>query len=265
MANVSYISGPLAQAEPGAYVEADWNDNLNPATKDAVRDQFETLLAVDYWTYKGVIDCSGTPDYPAGDAGDNYIISVAGKIGGASGEVVEVGDLLICNTDGTVTGDEAAVGTKWDVVQGNIDFTGAQIKTLYEAEADTNAYTDAELAKVGHISITGAANLDSLADGNIASAVAWNKKAEPFSGIDDPSLLAITYNATNRQFTVVNSGATISVNGTISTPTDETTAAQNNYVEKLYNKIYKSNKSFCITVSHGTDSFVYICCRCTWC
>ncbi|RLD56517.1 MAG: hypothetical protein DRI97_07285, partial [Bacteroidetes bacterium] len=71
--------------------------------------------------YKGVIDCSTNPDYPAADAGDLYVVSVAGKIGGASGVNVEVGDWLLCNTDSTATGDHATVGANWDIVQTNID------------------------------------------------------------------------------------------------------------------------------------------------
>jgi hypothetical protein len=76
---------------------------------------------VDPLIYKGVIACAGNPNYPAADAGHLYKISTAGKIGGASGKVVEVGDMALCNTDGTASGDEAAVGTKWDVIQSSTE------------------------------------------------------------------------------------------------------------------------------------------------
>ncbi len=71
--------------------------------------------------YKGVIDASTNPNYPAADSGDLYVISVAGKIGGASGPNVEVGDMIICKVDGSAAGTEAAVGANWNIVQGNID------------------------------------------------------------------------------------------------------------------------------------------------
>ena len=71
--------------------------------------------------YKGVLDCSGNPNYPAADAGALYVISVAGKVGGASGTDVEVGDAILCNTDGTTSGDEAAKGAYWDVLQGSFN------------------------------------------------------------------------------------------------------------------------------------------------
>jgi len=73
--------------------------------------------------YKGVIDCSTNPNYPAAEAGHVYIVSVAGKIGGASGTVVAAGDLLLCKVDSSAAGTEAAVGANWDVLEKNIDLT----------------------------------------------------------------------------------------------------------------------------------------------
>lgn len=71
--------------------------------------------------YKGAIDCSTNPNYPAADAGHTYRISVAGKIGGASGPNVEAGDMMICTTDSTPSGTHAAVGAYWDILQMNLD------------------------------------------------------------------------------------------------------------------------------------------------
>jgi hypothetical protein len=71
--------------------------------------------------FKGVIDCSANPNYPAADRGWTYRVSVAGKIGGASGPNVEAGDLLLCLTDGTATGNHATVGTAWNISQVNLD------------------------------------------------------------------------------------------------------------------------------------------------
>lgn len=42
------------------------------------------------------------------------------------------------------------------------DQTGAEIKSLYEAEANTNAYTDAEQTKVGYLTVTQAVDLDQM-------------------------------------------------------------------------------------------------------
>lgn len=71
-------------------------------------------------TYKGVIDCAASPNYPAANAGHMLKVSVAGKIGGASGIVVEVGDILVCTNDSTASGTQAAVGAYWTIEQANI-------------------------------------------------------------------------------------------------------------------------------------------------
>lgn len=79
------------------------------------------VAAQDAMVFKGVIDASANPNYPAANRGDTYRISVAGKIGGASGKNVEVGDLLIALTDGTAAGTDATVGGSWTIVQSNLD------------------------------------------------------------------------------------------------------------------------------------------------
>lgn len=70
--------------------------------------------------FKGVIDCSANPNYPAAVVGETYRVSVAGKIGGGSGINVEVGDILTCITN-AASGNQATVGTSWSITQANID------------------------------------------------------------------------------------------------------------------------------------------------
>jgi hypothetical protein len=76
---------------------------------------------LDVMIFRGVINCSGNPNYPAADAGAVYKVSVAGKIGGASGPNVEAGDTLYCTTDGSAAGDHATVGANWGIGQVNVD------------------------------------------------------------------------------------------------------------------------------------------------
>lgn len=79
------------------------------------------IAANDAMVFKGVIDCSTNPNYPAADRGWTYRVSVAGKIGGASGVNVEAGDLLLCLTDSTSSGNHATVGANWTIAQTNLD------------------------------------------------------------------------------------------------------------------------------------------------
>ena len=68
---------------------------------------------------KGNLDCSANPNYPAASAGDTYYVSVAGKVGGASGVDVDIGDAVIAKAD-NAGGTQAAVGTSWFVLEKNL-------------------------------------------------------------------------------------------------------------------------------------------------
>jgi hypothetical protein len=84
--------------------------------------RYASLSSVaDVMVFKGVLDCSTNPNYPAADAGHVYKVSVAGKVGGASGVNVEPGDTLYCITDATASGNHATVGGAWAITQTNID------------------------------------------------------------------------------------------------------------------------------------------------
>lgn len=98
------------------------NSDTKIATQKAVKAYADGLLdANNAYQYKGVLDCSTNPNYPAASAGWTYKVSVAGKIGGASGINVEVGDTLTCIVDGSAAGTQVAVGANWIIVQTNID------------------------------------------------------------------------------------------------------------------------------------------------
>ena len=59
--------------------------------------------------------CAGTPNFPAANQGDTYYVSTAGRVGGASGYPVKVGDGMMCLADNTAAGTKAAVGVYWTV------------------------------------------------------------------------------------------------------------------------------------------------------
>jgi hypothetical protein len=65
------------------------------------------------------LNCSANPNYPSALKGDTYICTVAGKVGGASGTSVDIGDWIVCKAD-NAGGTQASVGTSWYVVERNI-------------------------------------------------------------------------------------------------------------------------------------------------
>lgn len=96
---------------PGTGITVDHNDAGDTLTINAV---LTNLLE-----FKGTIDCSANPNYPAAVVGDTYVVSVAGKIGGALGADVEVGDTVICTVD-NAGGTQASVGADWSILNRNI-------------------------------------------------------------------------------------------------------------------------------------------------
>lgn len=111
------------------------NSDTKIPTQKAVKAYADGLLdANNAYQYKGVIDASTNPNYPAASAGWTYKISVAGKIGGASGPNVEVGDSITALVDGSAAGNQATVGANWLIQQTNID--GAVIGPASSVAAD---------------------------------------------------------------------------------------------------------------------------------
>lgn len=92
--------------------------------------------------YQGTWDANAnSPAIPAAGAGNTghyYIVGTTGTTDIDGESDWQVGDWIISN------------GTTWTKVDNSAQF-GAEIKTKYEAQADTNAFTDAEKSKLGGI------------------------------------------------------------------------------------------------------------------
>lgn len=118
----------------------------NDGTGDPIRTAFDKCndnfdeLYDESFKLKGSTDCSTNPNYPAALKGDAYRVSVAGKIGGASGIDVEVGDLYYALAD-NAGGTQASVGTSWDVLQGNVTGSGGTIDVEDEGTPVISAST----------------------------------------------------------------------------------------------------------------------------
>lgn len=98
------------------------SDNSNKvATTSFVKSAF---AEVDAMTYEGVIAGTATSPgafTPASNKGNVYKVSTSGYINGVK---VKVGDMLICNTDGTVAANSSnytTIAKNWDIIQTNIE------------------------------------------------------------------------------------------------------------------------------------------------
>lgn len=136
-------SGVLQTTISGASTDAQLPSAL--AVYNAIQAGFG---ANDAMVLKGAIDASTDPNYPAGNAGEAYKISVAGKIGGASGIDVQVGDTIYCTVDASSAGNQATVGANWVIVQANVDraTTTTLGLTEYATQAETEAKSDATVS-----------------------------------------------------------------------------------------------------------------------
>ena len=126
-----------------AFVNIDTDTTLAANSDSIVATQKATKAYVDAMVtglleFKGSVDCSANPNYSSANKGDSYYVSVAGKIGGASGETVEVGDVIVASAD-NAGGTEASVGTSWFVMEHNLVGAAVTSGTLAQFAATTSA------------------------------------------------------------------------------------------------------------------------------
>jgi len=72
------------------------------------------------WTNSVDLNCGANPNYPVSLKGVTYRVSVGGKIGGVSGKVVQVDDIIYCHTADPVGGTQASVGASYSIIQTNL-------------------------------------------------------------------------------------------------------------------------------------------------
>jgi hypothetical protein len=128
-------------------------------------------------TYKGSYDASAnSPDLDTSPSGvligDMYTVTVAGTFFTTA---VEVGDVLIAEID------DAAVEADWTIVNKNLD--AASIKTAYESNADTNAFTDTEKTNLSNQSGTNTGD-EAAASTIVSGIVELATTAETDAGTD---------------------------------------------------------------------------------
>ena len=101
------------------------DDSTVPTSKAVWTAISNGIAAADAMIYRGTIAGGSTGAYgtltPFANNGWTYKVTTAGKI---DGKAVEIGDMLICNTDGTsaaTSSNYSTIAANWDVIQANID------------------------------------------------------------------------------------------------------------------------------------------------
>lgn len=177
--------------------------NTKVSSQLAVKTYVDALLAAaNAMVFKGVIDASANPNYPAASAGDVYRISVAGKIGGASGPNVEVGDTLLALADGLSAGNHATVGSSWNITQTNIDGAVTGPASSVSTDFATFSGTSGKVIQDSGITLDTDAALAANSNVRIPSQAAVKSYAQPLDS-DLTAIAALSTTSTGRSVLTV--------------------------------------------------------------
>lgn len=256
-------ASPAFTGTPTAPTAGSGTNTTQLATTAFVVTEIAARLASnDAMTYKGAIDCSSNPNYPAANAGDTYRISVGGKIGGVAGASVEAGDMIICHVDSSTSGAHISAGPNWDIIQTNIDgavtLTGTQTltnKTLTNPTIGsfvnaTHTHRDATGGGVLDMRAINMSGDPSGSTGNVASGVHGLVPA----GIDDATYFLSS--STTPNWAVV----TDAVIGFTDITTNNASTTKHGFLRKLDNNAshFLNGQGNWATPSGGTTGTVMV-------
>lgn len=152
---------------------------------------------------------------------------------GTGGLVLTSGNITLA-ASATIDGrDPSTDGAKLDLIEDNAtaDQTGAEIKTAYEGEADTNAFTDALLSKLNAISAGAEVNPDLISQAEAEAGTATTERtfnalrvAQAIAALGTASVSVKLVNSTHN----VASTGVQSLTGISFTPVCAIILAQNN-------------------------------------
>lgn len=145
------IDSPAFTGTPTGPTAATGTDTTQLATTAFVNAEIAAKMGEsDAMVYKGTIAGGSTSGYgaltPAANKGWTYKVTTAGKIDGVA---VEVGDMLICNTDSTAAATASNYSTikaNWDFIQTNID--GAVVGPASATDAHVAVFDGATGKKI---------------------------------------------------------------------------------------------------------------------
>ena len=168
------LASPAFTGTPTAPTATTGTNTTQVATTEFVNNEIAAKMAeTDAMIYKGTINGGSTGSYGAltgaANKGWTYKVAVAGKIDGVD---VEVGDMLICNTDNTAAATSSNYSTiknNWDFIQTNIDgyVIGPDSSTANKVAGFADA-TGKNLKQLSAAEIKSAAGLSNVANINIS-------------------------------------------------------------------------------------------------
>jgi len=220
------------------------------------------IAAADAMQYKGAISGSATSPgtmTPAANAGDTYRVDTAGLI---NGEPVEVGDLLICNTDNTAaatTSTYSSISTKWNIIQVNVD------KAVYYGSNSLTSEAilvgDSSTGKVKNPGAVGSnTNPIYLSGAGIPTALTYTANRLYYSA-STSSFEAGTHYASSTQIAINStsapaSGVALHVNGKVTT-TDNITTTKGNTEQPEISVTNGTHQVGIMVGSGGTNHGLY--------
>jgi len=199
--NTSDANKPVSTAQAAADAavasaaasDATTKANAAQAAAIASAQSYTDTAVIGLLEFKGTTNCSGNPNYPAANKGDAYIVSAAGKIGGASGTSVDIGDWYVAEAD-NAGGTEASVGSSWGHIEHNL--VGALLASNNLSDLGNAGTARSNLGvPSGSGSSTGTNTGDQTnISGNAVTATALqtprNINGQPFDGTADITIAA---------------------------------------------------------------------------
>lgn len=124
---------------------------------DATNKNYVDNAVTGLLDFKGSTDASANPNYPSASKGDAYVVSVAGKVGGASGASVDVGDVYLATAD-NAGGTQASVGASWTVLEHNIVGALLSANNLSDLANTSTARTNLGLGTASTLNVPASGN-----------------------------------------------------------------------------------------------------------